>query len=243
RLALEEALVERAAERYGPSLRRLRPLLRSALGRRAWAEAAFVLWAIGGAERFRGRLRSSEAAYLRSRELARRAGDRFGQGYAFLGLGGVTRIMGKLEDSARWYARAGRLFRRTDDLFARAYAGCGAANALRQLGRLREAETLYRESRALYSRLGDEVDGAYVDWGLGEVHLRRGELNRASRRFRHALRRFRICGETRGEVLAMLSAARALHARGSTASAETLFQKGYGLARRKGIHTHLETFT
>ncbi|MFH2201534.1 MAG: tetratricopeptide repeat protein [Elusimicrobiota bacterium] len=241
--ALERALIERAAGRYLPSLKMLRPMLASALRDKSFAEAAFLLWAIGGAERFSGDLAASEASFLRSKKLAAQARDRVGEGYALFGLGGVTRIRGRLEDSARCYAAAARLFHASDDHFARAYAYCGYGNALRQLGRLRQAEIHYRKSHRLYSQLGDAVDLAYVDWGLGEVNLRRGKLREAAGFYRKSLAAFRKHAETRGEVLAGTALARCLHAQGSTAEAERLFAQSYRLSRRAGIHAHIESFT
>jgi len=102
---------------------------------------------------------------------------------------------------------------------------------------------LYRRAHDMYSRLADEVDLAYVDWGLGQIHLHRGELRKAESRHRRALSAFQRHRESRGVVHARISLAQALHARGRTAEAEALFRKAYVLARRKGIHAHLETFT
>lgn len=243
RLELEEALVLRAEEHYGEAVSRLLPLLSKALRRRAYDEAAFLLWAIGGARRFQGRLAEAEAAFRRSFSLAHRAGDPAGQGYALFGIGGAARVRGDLKGSERAYGKAAQLFAGSSDLFACAYAACGRANALRQLGRLGEAERGYRRAHALYSRLGDAVDLAYVDWGWGEVLLRRGALQAALKRLSAAEGAFRSGGETRGVVLSLQSRARLLHSLGRTPQAERLFARGLALARKAGIHTHLEFFT
>lgn len=239
RIALEEALVLRAAEKYGEALKRLKPRLRGA----DTEEAAFLWWAIGGCCRFQGRLSESAAAFRKSMALAAKAGDKVGRGYALFGLAGAVRVKGEAKASDRFYRQAGRLFEGTGDDFGRAYAACGGANALRQLGRLAEAERGYRRAYRLYAGLGDPVDLAYVDWGWGDVHLRRGELKAALRRFAAAERAFRAGRETRGVVLCLHSRARALHALGRTTLAERLFAEGVALARRAKIHTHLESFT
>ncbi len=243
RLALEKALIERAAGRYRASLRMFKPLLEAAVRRKDDAQSAFLLWAIGGAQRFSGNLKGSEASFRRSRSLARKAGDRVGEGYALFGLGGVTRILGRLTEAAGFYARAGRVFRLTDDHFAQAYAYCGYANALRQLGRYKEAAKHYRRSHRLYSRIGDAVDLAYVDWGLGEVRLHQGQTRHAIPFFRKALAAFRKYREARGEVLSAISLAQCLHVQGHTAEAERLFEDAYKLSRRAGLHAHIEPFT
>jgi len=242
-LELEAALVERAAGRFGLSIAVLRRLLSRALLARRWAEAAFLLWAIGGALRFSGRLEESKRSFERSRALARRAKDRQGEAYALFGLGGVTRIQGELQASAGYYAQAGRQLAATQDLFGKAYAECGLANALRQLGRWPEAERHYLRSHKLYSSLEDQVDLAYVEWGLGKIHLGRGALPEAKRRLLRALQWFERHGETRGEVLAGVALAQALHASGKTDEAERRFAAAYALARKSGLHAHLELFT
>lgn len=243
RLRLEGALVDRALGRFSTSLKELAGLLSGRLGRREWAEAAFVLWAMGGALRLQGRFRESEAAFRRSLVLARRSGDSIGMGYARFGLGGVTRVMGRLSESARHYARAGAVFAGTEDLFARAYAQCGLANALRQMGRLGRAEAHYRKSLALYSRLEDDADLAYVEWGLGKVYLQRGRLGPARDKLKRALGLFRRCGEGRGEVLSALALAQTLHALGAASRAQSLFERACRRARRGGLYAHLEVFT
>lgn len=243
RFALESALADRAAERYGPSLTYFRTRLRSARARQDWQEAAFLLWAIGGAQRFQGKLQEAQASFTESLRFARRAKDAIGAGYALFGLGGATRVRGQLEKSERHYAKAGSMFAKTEDDFAKAYAFCGRANALRQLGRLNEAEKSYRHSRVIYAKLGDPIDLAYVDWGLGEIALKRGRTREALSPLKKAEKGFTEGGETRGEVLVWISTARAYHALGRTRESEVLFSKAVALARKNRIHTHLESYT
>ena len=240
---LEAALIDRAAGRYGASLRVLRRLLGQSLRAKRWDEAGYVLWAMGGALRFAGRLADSRREFERSLAFAKRARDSQGEAYALFGLGGITRILGRLEESARYYALAGKRLAPTQDIFGKAYAECGFANALRQLGRWSEAQRHYLRSHKLYSSLEDEVDLAYVEWGLGKVHLGRGELKPAIARVRRSLDMFHRHGEARGEVLAGVALAQALHAAGGTAEAERLFAKAYALAKRSGLHAHIESYT
>lgn len=243
RIELEDALILRAGERYDEALKRLRPLLHRALSRKAFDEAAYLLWAVGGAHRFLGQLSKSEEAFRLSLAFARRAKDPVGEGYALFGIGGAARVRGNLLESERAYAAAEKLFAPTSDVFARAYASCGRSNALRQLGRLAEAEKGYQQAYALYSSLGDAVDLAYVDWGWGEVLMKKGDLKAALKRFEAGEKAFRVGHETRGIVLSLHSRARVFHALGRTAEAEKLFSQGVALARKAGIHTHLESFT
>lgn len=243
RIRLEEALTDRAEGLYGKSLAEFSDMLGQHIEEREWEEAAFVLWAMGGALRFAGDLEGSRKTFERSRILAHRAKDPIGEAYALFGLGGVTRIMGRLEDSARCYSAAGRKLSKTQDIFGQAYAQCGLANALRQLGKLDAAERHYARSHKLYSRLEDEVDLTYVEWGLGKVYMGRGKTKRAIPYLRRALKLFRRHREPRGDVLAGVALAQALHAAGRTIEAEALFRRSYKLADRSGLHAHLETFT
>ena len=243
RLELESALVDRAAERYTASLKVFRAKLQGAVAHREWQEAGFLLWAIGGAQRFQGKLKDAQMSFTESHRYALRAGDAIGAGYALFGLGGATRVRGKLKESEQHYSKAGALFAKTEDDFAKAYAFCGRANALRQLGRLQEAERSYAKSRIIYAKLGDPIDLAYVDWGLGEIALKRGRAKDALPHLKKAEHGFTQGGETRGAVLVWISTARAYHALGRTAEGEALFTKAVTLARKSRIHTHLESYT
>jgi tetratricopeptide (TPR) repeat protein len=242
-LALEDALVERAAGAYEKSLKALAPLLSASRRRRDWSAVGFLLWATGGARRFSGDLAGSHRDFKESLAAFRRAGDREGEAYALFGLGGIARVRGLFAEARAAYAAAGRLLAGGPDLFGRAYAHCGLANVLRQLGRWSEAERHYRRSYALYAGLDDRVDLAYVDWGLGQVRLKRGELPAAERRFRAALAAFAAGGEERGAALSRQSLAQVLHARGRTAEAERLFDAAVRGARAAGLHAHLEIYT
>ena len=242
RLDVEDALIDRAAGAWGRCLAKLERLRRQAEKEGDAAQAAFLLWASGGARRFSGDLAGSQRDFERSLTLARRAGDPAGEAYALFGLGGVTRIRGLLKESERHYAAAKRKLAATDDVFGKAYAHCGLANSLRQQGRLDEARVLYLQAHVLYSSLGDAVDLAYVDWGLGKIALQKGELSAAERHLRLALAGFEP-EEHRGASLSMMALASALHALGRTREAEKLFDAGVRRSRKAALTAHLESFT
>ena len=241
-LALEDALVDRAAGHYARSLRALAPLLKSSRSRRDHSAVGFLLWATGGARRFSGDLVGSHRDFRESLAAFRRGGDREGPTYALFGLGGIARVRGFFPEARRAYAEAGRILGSGPDIFGRAYAHCGLANVLRQLGLWHEAERHYHLAYALYAKLDDRVDLAYVDWGLGQVHLHRGELASSERRLRAALAAF-AAGEARGEALSLHSLSQVLHARGRTSEAEKIFDAAVRRARGAGLHAHLEIFT
>ena len=242
-ISLEHALVLRASGQYGRALRQLKTLLRISRRRQDWSGVGFILWAIGGAQRFSGNLRQSHQDFRNSLSSFERAADREGQIYALFGLGGIARIRGRFSEARLAYAEAGRLLGTGPDLFGRAYAHCGLANVLRQLGRWNEADRHYRDSYALYAKLDDRVDLAYVDWGIGQIHLKRGELKRAKRRFNAARKAFAQHREARGEALSLQALAHVEHALGRTASAEALFDAAVTRSRKAGLHAHLEVFT
>lgn len=242
-LALEDALVERAAGHYARSLRALAPLLKSSRRSRDHGAVGFLLWATGGARRFSGDLAGSHRDFKDSLAAFRRAADREGQVYALFGLGGIARVRGLFAEARAAYAAAGKLLGSGPDIFGRAYAHCGLANVLRQLGLWTEAERHYHRAYALYAGLDDRVDLAYVDWGLGQVHLHRGELQASETRLRAALAAFAQGGEARGEALSLHSLSQVVHARGRTAEAEKLFDAAVRRSRAAGLHAHLEIFT
>ena len=242
-LALEDALVDRAAGRYGRCLSALAPLLKSARRRHDHSATGFLLWATGGARRFSGDLAGSHRDFKDSLAAFRRAGDREGQTYALFGLGGIARVRGFFSEARRAYAEAGKILGSGPDIFGRAYAHCGLANVLRQLGLWSQAERHYHLAYGLYAMLDDRVDLAYVDWGLGQVHLKRGELRTGEARLRAALAAFSAGDEARGEALSLHSLAQVVHARGRTKEAEGLFDAAVRRSRRAGLHAHLEIFT
>ncbi len=243
RLALEDALVDRAAGAYAKSLSKLKVFLNKFRRERDWSGAAFILWATGGARRFSGDLKGGERDFHDSLKFAKRAKDKDGQIYALFGLGGVTRIAGRLEESRKFYTEAGKQLKGSDDVFGRAYAHCGLANALRQLGLWAEARKNYERSHRLYSSLGDKVDLAYVDWGLGKIALQQGEFSAAENYFRKALKGFAWGDEARGLALTEGSLAALHHARGDTKTAESWFERSLNTARKAGLRTYLEPFT
>src|SRR3989338_11249532 len=82
RLELEDALIDRAAGLHQRSLGRLNRFLRLFQSEKDWAGVGFILWAIGGARRFQGNLKSSELAFLESLAAFKRARDASGKAYA-----------------------------------------------------------------------------------------------------------------------------------------------------------------
>lgn len=242
-LLLEKALLDRADGFYEKALITLRRLLVKFRREKDWSGQGFLLWAIGGARRFKGDLAGAEYDFLKGLYAFKRARDKAGMGYALFGLGGVSRILGKLKQSRDYYAAAGERFKLTQDVFGQAYAHCGLANVLRQQGLLNKAKAHYLKSWALYFKLNDRVDLAYVDWGLGKIALQKGELRDARMLFRRALNAFAKAKETRGVVLSEMSLAGVLHSLGRTAEGERFFKSACARARKARIYTHLEMFT
>ncbi|MBI5624878.1 MAG: hypothetical protein HY924_13970 [Elusimicrobia bacterium] len=243
RCRLESVLLDRAEGLYPASIRALTAFLKLFRKRKDPAAMAFVLWALGGARRFSGDLEGSLKDYRQSRLLALMAKDPTGAGYAMLGLGGIERIKGDLSKALAWYQESRKVFAKTQDLFAQAYAECGQGNCLRQLGRLKEAGRRYAASHQLYSKINDPVDLAYVDWGLGKIAMAEGRLQDADSRMKLALDGFSRFNEHRGMVLSLMALASVRHAMGRTAEAEKLFDQGLCLARKTGLHAHLEIYT
>lgn len=239
-IRLEGLMLERAAGDYPKAVAGLRSEFKRT---RDLREQGYLLWALGGALRFSGRLAESQRAFEDSRRRYLRSGDALGAGYAECGLGGVSRIRGRHPEARSHYARALAFFERTEDVFGAAYGHCGLANVLRQLGDWRGAEAHYLKAHRLYSGLGDVPDLGYVEWGLAKVMEKTGRLPEARRRLRRALPMFASHGEKRGEALTLLAQAQVEHALGRSAAAEALFDRAVATARRAGLKAHLEAYT
>jgi tetratricopeptide (TPR) repeat protein len=187
---LELALAHRLAGNFGkaePALKRLYALY-GRLG--DWGAVSYVLWALGGLWRLKGRYKLSIKAFEDSARFAAKAGDKAARGYALCGLGGVNRVAGRIKRAFKSYKEACAVFAGSSDIFARAYAECGMSNVLRQLGRLDEALKGYRKAHKFYSAIRDGPDLGFVEWGIGEVYKKRGELAKAEGAFRRAERLF-----------------------------------------------------
>ncbi len=240
---LEWALALRLAGRLDQAEKMLLRLLKGYRLDRDHAGASFVLWALGGLYRLRGRYAEGLKTFEDARAAAAKAGDRGAEGYALFGLGGLLRVAGFMGRALDCYVRARRLFTRTDDTFARAYAECGTANVLRQLGRLDEAWAGYERAHKLYSSLSDWADLGFVEWGMGEILRRNGDFRGAFARYKAAEKLFKGRSEPRGEALTMLSMAQLRYLMGDTAGAEKAHSAALKFIKRHGLHTHLETFT
>lgn len=241
--ALELALAHRLAGNFGKAESALKRLY--ALYRRLgdWEAVSFVLWALGGLWRLKGRYNLSIKAFEDSARFAAKAGDKTARGYALLGLGGVNRVAGHIESALKPYKEARTVFAGSSDIFARAYAECGMANVLRQLGRLDEALKGYQKARKLYSAIRDGPDAGFVEWGIGEVYKKRGEPAKAEGAFKRAEKLFSCGFEPRGIILTKLSMAQVDYLLGNTAKADKLHFAALKAARKHGLHTYLETFT
>ena len=240
---LELALAHRLAGNFGKAesaLKRLRALY-SRLG--DWGAVSFVLWALGGLWRLKGRYNLSIKAFEGSARFAAKAHDKAARGYAFLGLGGVNRVAGHIGSALKLYGEARAVFAGSSDIFAKAYVECGMSNVLRQLGRLDEALKGYRRARKLYSAIQDWPDAGFVEWGIGEVYKKRGELAKAKGAFKRAEKLFSSGFEPRGIILTKLSLAQVDYLLGNTAIAEKLHFAALKEARKHGLHTYLEAFT
>lgn len=240
---LEAALALRAQGRHKEALKELKIIMNKYRSAGDMCAVGFIWWAVGGIFRLEGKYKESVRAFRKSLEISRRLGDSMSAGYSMFGLAGVLRVSGNINASEGYYRRAAVLFSRTQDLFAKAYGECGLANALRQKGKLEAALEGYKRAGRLYSRINDSADLGYVEWGIGKILEKRGRLREALGRYLKAKKLFRGRFETRGELLADMSAACVLYALGKTQSSETLYDKAVKKAHRSGLHTHLEIFT
>ena len=107
---LELALAHRLSGNFGKAESALKRLyaLYTRLG--DWGAVSFVLWALGGLWRLKGRYNLSIKAFEDSSRFAAKAGDKAARGYALFGLGGVNRVAGHIENALKPYREARALF-------------------------------------------------------------------------------------------------------------------------------------
>ncbi|MFA6435410.1 MAG: tetratricopeptide repeat protein [Elusimicrobiales bacterium] len=240
---LELAMAYRLKGDFKKASSMLERLLRACLKQADHGAAAFILWALGGIYRLEGRYELSIESFKLSGAYAAKDNDPSARGYALFGLGGVLRVAGFMKPARAAYEAARKFFRRTEDAFAKAYAECGLANVLRQQGELDAAFAGYQRAHRLYSEIGDKPDLGFVEWGLGEVYKKQGEFKNAMACFKNARRLFEGSAEPRGEVLSELSMANVHYLEGRTAEADKLYFAALAKARKRHLHTYLESFT
>lgn len=240
---LELAMAYRLTGDFGKASVMLDRLLRAYMKDADYGAAAFILWALGGIYRLEGRYALSIESFRLSAACASKDNDPSAGGYALFGLGGALRVAGFMKPARAAYETARKLFLGTEDDFAKAYAECGLANVLRQEGKLDAAFAGYRRAHRLYSGIGDKPDLGFVEWGLGEIYKKRGEFNKAMACFRKARSLFAGNSEPRGEILSELSMAGVHYLEGRTAEADRMYFAAVAKARKRGLHTYLESFT
>jgi tetratricopeptide (TPR) repeat protein len=231
-IQVEIALVERGLGRHARARRLLRRSLPAFQRRKDGEALQHTWWALGGAERFSGRLRPALLAFQKAEHLARRLGDASSQAYALCGQAGCLRLLGEGKKSFAKYRQAYRLFHRRKDLFGQAYGLCGMGNAERVWGDARKTLSLYEQSRKLYVQVGDEGSMAFALWGLGGSLRRLGNLTQASRYYEKSLVHFKKVGDRRGVIMALLGLARVRREQTRRAEADRLVNEALRLSRQ-----------
>ncbi|MBK6880062.1 MAG: tetratricopeptide repeat protein [Elusimicrobia bacterium] len=232
---LERALVFRGLGRF-PDARRALAQARAAFARGGDAAGLqHAYWALGGLERFSGRLQRALPAFAAAARWARRNGDESSRAFALCGLAGVERVLGLDGASLDHYREASRIFEKLKDPFGRAYGLCGRANALRTFGDPRPTLDLYRRSAALYRRLGDASSEGFARWGLGGSLRRLRRFKGSARAYETALTLFRKSDDPRGAVMALLGRARLSEDTGHAVRAARDRAAALAAARRHGL--------
>jgi tetratricopeptide (TPR) repeat protein len=207
-VGLEKALVFRGLGRF-PDARRALAKARAVFSREGDAAGLqHAFWALGGLERFSGRLQRALPAFVAAARWAKKTGDESARAFALCGLAGVQRVLGQDRASLANYRKASRVFDKLKDPFGRAYGLCGQANALRTFGDPRPTLALYARSAALYRRLGDASSEGFAHWGRGGSLRRLRRWKEAAQAYARALALFRRSDDPRGVVMAFLGRAR-----------------------------------
>ncbi|HOW28409.1 MAG TPA: hypothetical protein PK876_07900 [Elusimicrobiota bacterium] len=228
----ERAMVERGLEDFPKAVRMLKSC---AVGYRRLGDAEglyHTAWAVGGAHRFQGRLRTALLDYRTCLKASRAMKDSLSEGYALCGAAGVSRLLG-VGNSQELYRRAYRLFKTRREVYGQAYGLCGMGNAERVYGDPRRALSFYARSAPLYRRVGDEGSLAFVYWGMGGALRRLKRSGPARRCYHRSGKLFKKAGDIRGRIMSELGLARTEHDRPSVA--ETHYRTARRLALQNGF--------
>lgn len=148
-------------------------------------------WAnLGVSLRLAGKHDDAEAAYRRSAELYRAAGEPIPSGLHH-NLAGLAFARGD-HPLAETHARAALAARERsgrDEPFARGQDLCGLGDALAGQGRVTEAEQAYREGLACYQRAGrtEHVEVAFALHNLGDVLAEQDRIDEAEAAYLEAI--------------------------------------------------------
>jgi tetratricopeptide (TPR) repeat protein len=228
---LGDAMALRGLERFDEAIVSLQKC-RKAYDATGDTEAfAFILWAIGTTERFRGNIAAAEQHLTESINFYKSSDNPSGLAYAWAGLGGTLRMKGWPEDSGALYAHANQTFEKLGDQFGQAYTCCGQGNALRMQGNLEGALPFMNRAISLYKKLGMKGPLGFVLWSRGQLEILQGQFAAARADINACARLFHAVRDERGQVYAALGLGELARAQGQ-ANASNFYRAALKKARR-----------
>jgi tetratricopeptide (TPR) repeat protein len=152
------------------------------------AVRAKILLNLGVIDNIEGDLKGARAAYVRSRDIARRLGDREGEAFAQHNLGMLHADLAEWEAAREAFAECLRL---AEERGNRQMVGTVLLNEAEvdcAQGYFEDAIARTGQAIAILSEVGDEVERAQALRWQGVAHLGLGRLDRARQSFAEALR-------------------------------------------------------
>jgi tetratricopeptide (TPR) repeat protein len=164
--------------------------------RTAQVADAQALYAQGVSLQAQGELSEALATLERALDLARKEGQRLGEGAALNRLGTVYLELGRLEEAREHCERALPVLQEVADREGEAVTLYNLGAIWRKLGSLEEARRSYGAARTLYHAQGDTKDELETTMLLGALAYESGRRDEALDEFRHSLKLYhQLCND------------------------------------------------
>ncbi|WP_324801509.1 tetratricopeptide repeat protein, partial [Stackebrandtia sp.] len=225
---------EEAAEEFAARAPELDALVRQAGSPESSAARATTLNRLGGVRWRLGDFAAAVKYYRLALILARREGDRHGEGHALNNLGTAYDHLGQYGEAQAVCQQALEIHRATGDTHAEALTLSNLGAIHEHLDADVDAESFYRQALELHRRTDDRFCVALVLGRLGALHHRLGDLAAAEEARRRALDICRELGDRETEVDLLNGQAETLCAMGSLHRSMVVHARALTLAGRLG---------
>ena len=198
------------------------------------ALTATHLISLGGCHYHLGGYRQAIDLYTQALDIARKIGDRPGEGAALGGLGRCRLSMGEYRRAIELYTQALDIARKIGNRHGESTELGGLGLCHSSLGEYRQAIDLYTQALDIADKIGDR-DGESTRLGrLGLCHYYLGEYQQAVDLYTQALDIARKIGDRHGEAIALDYLGRARLAWGDPYQAVVLLGQAVAIARDTG---------
>ncbi|HEU5332401.1 MAG TPA: tetratricopeptide repeat protein [Actinocrinis sp.] len=167
-------------------------------------------------------------------EVARKAGDRFGQATALHSLGRIKRLMGDFHGAIEAHRQSLELYRATGHRLGQANALDGLGRVLYQISDYPAAADVLDQALHLFEEVGDALGEAGALNGLGRVLRQSGKYAPAAEAHQRARNLCRNAGDVIGEATALNDLGRVQYHMGDYAASRDTQEAALSLYRETG---------